>query len=69
MLSWFYKGLAYNPYAITHADIDEFVRKYSAPGGMRAEFEYYIDFPIDAEQNKELSETKLQILTSFHLKH
>lgn len=42
---------------------------HHAPGGMRAGFEYYRDFPIDAEQNKELSETKLQILTSFHLKH
>jgi pimeloyl-ACP methyl ester carboxylesterase len=60
-LSWFYRGLAYNPKAITEADIDEFVRKYSAPGGMRAGFEYYRAFPIDAEQNKELSETKLQM--------
>ena len=60
-LSWFYRGLAYNPEAITEADIDEFVRKYSAPGGMRAGFEYYRAFPIDAEQNKELSETKLQM--------
>src|SRR5215212_7236327 len=60
-LSWFYRGLAYNPEAITEADIDEFVRKYSAPGGMRAGFEYYRAFPLDAEQNKELSETKLQI--------
>jgi pimeloyl-ACP methyl ester carboxylesterase len=60
-LSWFYRGLAYNPEAITEADIDEFVRKYSAPGGMRAGFEYYRAFPIDAEQNKELSGNKLQI--------
>jgi pimeloyl-ACP methyl ester carboxylesterase len=28
---------------------------------MRAGFEYYRAFPIDAEQNKELSETKLQM--------
>jgi pimeloyl-ACP methyl ester carboxylesterase len=60
-LSWFYRGLAYNPEAITEADIDEFVSHYSAPGGMRAGFEYYRAFPIDAEQNKVLSETKLQI--------
>jgi pimeloyl-ACP methyl ester carboxylesterase len=52
-LSWFYKGLAYNPYAITQADIDEFVSHYSAPGGMRAGFEYYRAFPIDANENKE----------------
>jgi pimeloyl-ACP methyl ester carboxylesterase len=60
-LSWFYRGLAYNPEAITEADIDEYVRHYSAPGGMRAGFEYYRAFPIDAEQNKELSKTKLEM--------
>ena len=52
-LSSFYKGLAYNPYAITQADIDEFVSHYSAPGGMRAGFEYYRAFSQDAEDNKE----------------
>jgi pimeloyl-ACP methyl ester carboxylesterase len=60
-LSWFYKGLAYNPEAITEADIDEFVSHYSAPDGMRAGFEYYRAFPINAEQNKELSKTKLEM--------
>jgi hypothetical protein len=33
-LSWFYRGLAYNPSAITQADINEFVSHYSAPGGI-----------------------------------
>lgn len=42
-------GLAYNPEAIAEADIDEFVVHYSAPGGMRAGFEYYRAFPIDPE--------------------
>ena len=56
-LSWFYRGLAYNPSAITQADIDEFVSHYSAPGGMRAGFEYYRSFPQDAKDNKELSAT------------
>jgi pimeloyl-ACP methyl ester carboxylesterase len=60
-LSWHYRGLAYNREAITEADIDTYVRSYSAPGGMRAGFEYYRAFPMDAEQNKALSETKLQI--------
>jgi pimeloyl-ACP methyl ester carboxylesterase len=53
-LSWFYRGLAYNPQAITEEDVEEFVSHYSAPGGMRAGFEYYRAFPIDAEQNREL---------------
>jgi pimeloyl-ACP methyl ester carboxylesterase len=60
-LSWHYRGLAYNAEAITEADIDKYVSSYSAPGGMRAGFEYYRAFPINAEQNKMLSETKLQI--------
>jgi pimeloyl-ACP methyl ester carboxylesterase len=60
-LSWFYRGLAYNPEAITEADIDKYVSSYSASGGMRAGFEYYRAFPVNAEQNKVLSETKLQI--------
>ena len=60
-LSWHYRGLAYNREAITEADIDTYVKSYSAPGGMRAGFEYYRAFPMNAEQNKALSETKLQI--------
>jgi pimeloyl-ACP methyl ester carboxylesterase len=56
-LTWFYKGLAYNPSAITQTDIDEFVSHYSAPGGMRAGFEYYRSFPQDAKDNKELAAT------------
>jgi pimeloyl-ACP methyl ester carboxylesterase len=61
-LSWFYKSLAYNPEAVTEADIDEFVRKYSAPGAMRAGFEYYRAFDEDAQQNKALvNQSKLQI--------
>jgi pimeloyl-ACP methyl ester carboxylesterase len=44
-LSWFYRGLTYNPAAITQADINEYVSHYSAPGGLRAGFEYYRAFP------------------------
>jgi pimeloyl-ACP methyl ester carboxylesterase len=57
-LSWFYR-LAYNPSAITQEDINEYVSHYSAPGGMRAGFEYYRAFPISEEQNKELAKVKL----------
>jgi pimeloyl-ACP methyl ester carboxylesterase len=56
-LTWFYRGLAYNPSAITQADIDEFVSHYSAPGGMRAGFEYYKAFPQNAKDNIELAAT------------
>ena len=57
-LSWFYR-LAYNPEAITEADIDKYVSSYSAPGGMRAGFEYYRAFPINEEQNKVHANVKL----------
>jgi pimeloyl-ACP methyl ester carboxylesterase len=52
-ISWFLKGFAYNPSAITEEDIDVFAGHASAPGAMRAGFEYFRAFPIDAEQNKE----------------
>jgi pimeloyl-ACP methyl ester carboxylesterase len=58
-LSWFYTTFAYNREAITEADIDEYVSHYSAPGRMRAGFEYYRAFPINVEQNKEHANVKL----------
>jgi pimeloyl-ACP methyl ester carboxylesterase len=58
-LSWFYHNLAYNPAAITQAAINEYVSHYSAPGGMRAGFEYYRALPQDAVQNMNYSKTKL----------
>ena len=58
-LSWFFHNLAYNPSAITQADINEYVSHYSAPGGMRAGFDYYRAFPQDAIQNQNYSKTKL----------
>lgn len=58
-LSWFYHNLAYNPAAITQADINEYVSHYSAPGGMHAGFEYYRAFTQDTIQNQNYSKTKL----------
>jgi pimeloyl-ACP methyl ester carboxylesterase len=58
-ISWFFKGLAYNPSAITEEDIDVFAKHMAAPGAMRAGFEYYRAFPIDEVQNKESAKTKI----------
>jgi pimeloyl-ACP methyl ester carboxylesterase len=58
-LSWFLHNLAFNPAAITQADINEYVSHYAAPGGMRAGFEYYRAAPQDANQNMNYSKTKL----------
>jgi pimeloyl-ACP methyl ester carboxylesterase len=49
----------YCPAAIKQAGINEYVSHYSAPGGMRAGFEYYRAFPQDAIQNQNYSKTKL----------
>jgi pimeloyl-ACP methyl ester carboxylesterase len=58
-LTWFYRYFACNPTAITKEDIDEYVSHYSAPGGMRAGFEYYRALFDDIKQNKEYSKVKL----------
>lgn len=55
----FYRALSYNPAAFTEADVDEYVRCYSAPGRMRGGFEYFRAFAEDARQNKEYFKTKL----------
>lgn len=60
-LSWFYRTAAYNPAAISEADIDEYVRCYSAPGALRAGFEYYRSIFTDIDHNKANAETKLKM--------
>src|ERR671916_2228257 len=56
-LLWHLRGLALNPTAITQEAINEYVSHYSAPGGMRAGFEYYRAFPENAIQNQNYSQT------------
>ena len=57
-LSWFYDH-AYNKTAINGADVTEYVKHYSAPGGMHAGFEYYRAIFDDISQNKQYAKTKL----------
>ena len=42
--------LAYDPGAITSADIDEYLRAYVSPGGLRAYFAYYRALPQDNDR-------------------
>lgn len=58
-LSWFYNDKSYNRAAITEDDINEYVRCYSAPGALRAGFEYYRAFLKDAKHNREYAFQKL----------
>jgi pimeloyl-ACP methyl ester carboxylesterase len=57
-LSWFYDH-AYNKSAINGADVSEYVRHYSTPGGMHAGFGYYRAYFDDVSQNKGYAKTKL----------
>jgi len=59
-LTWFYRT-AYVPTTINEQDIDEYVRCYSAPGALRAGFEYYRAIFTDAEHNTENAKTKLKM--------
>ncbi len=58
-LTWFYWNFAYDRAAIDDEAIDEYVRCYSAPGGLR--LEYYRTFFEDAEQTRETMKEKLTI--------
>ncbi len=60
-LSWFYGYGSYNPAAIDEAAIDEYVRCYAAPGGLRAGFEYYRALFTNIEQTKEDAQTPLDM--------
>jgi pimeloyl-ACP methyl ester carboxylesterase len=61
-IEWFFKNGTYNPAAISPADVDEYVRCYSAPGGLRAGFAYSRTRPEAAERLKELTgDAKLEM--------
>ena len=59
-LQWFHNNFGYVPNAIPEEDLDEYVRNYAAPGGMRA-LDYYRTHFIDAEHNRESSKTLLKM--------
>ena len=54
-ISYFYSD------SFTATEIDEYVRTYSAPGAMKAGFEYYRAFDRDARQNQEYAQNKLKM--------
>ncbi len=60
-LTWFYKTFAYDKGAVGEEEIGEYVRCYSAPGGLRAGFAHYRAFPEDARQVEEWAKTKLKM--------
>ncbi|WP_207956245.1 alpha/beta fold hydrolase [Rubrobacter marinus] len=57
--SYFIKHETKDPSAITPDALDEYIRCYSSPGGLRCMFEIYRATLEDAEQNREAAKTKL----------
>ena len=61
-LGWFYRTFAYRPNAIGESDLQEYLRTYGQPGGMRAGFAYYRALPQDIADNREtIGRGKLQM--------
>jgi pimeloyl-ACP methyl ester carboxylesterase len=57
--TYFIKHETHNPAAVTDDAIEEYVRCYSSPGGLRCMFEIYRATLQDAEQNREAAKTRL----------
>ncbi|CAI0942126.1 alpha/beta fold hydrolase [Serratia ficaria] len=55
----FIRHLAYDTYAVTDEDLNEYAERLSAPGALRASFEHYRAFDIDAINNQQNAQTKL----------
>jgi pimeloyl-ACP methyl ester carboxylesterase len=60
-LRWFFEHFAYNPAAISAADLDEYVNAITAVGALRAGLAVYQDFFTTAGQVAELAKTPLEI--------
>jgi pimeloyl-ACP methyl ester carboxylesterase len=59
-LTHFYRN-CYNPGAFSHADIDEYVAAFSAPGALRASMAHYGALWTDLEHNRENAKTLLEM--------
>jgi pimeloyl-ACP methyl ester carboxylesterase len=59
--NYFIKHETHNPQAITPDALDEYVRCYSSPGGLRSMFNIYRATLDDADQNHESAKTKLKM--------
>ena len=59
-LTHFYRD-CYNPGAFTHADIDEYVASFSAPGAMRASMAHYGALFTDLKHNQENAKKPLEM--------
>jgi len=60
-ITHFIRHLAYDTYALSDADLNEYAERLSAPGALRASFEHYRAFDIDAVNNRQNALTKLSM--------
>jgi len=60
-LRWFFEHFAYNPAAITPADLDHYVEAITAVGALRAGLAVYQQFFATADQVAALAKTPLEI--------
>jgi pimeloyl-ACP methyl ester carboxylesterase len=60
-LRWFFEHFAYDPSAITAADLDEYVSAITQVGALRAGLAVYQDFFASADQVSALAKTPLEI--------
>jgi pimeloyl-ACP methyl ester carboxylesterase len=60
-ISYFFEHYSYNIAGITEAEIDEYVRCYSAPGGIRGSVGLYREVFESSDQNREYAKTKLKM--------
>jgi pimeloyl-ACP methyl ester carboxylesterase len=59
--SYFIKHECHDPTAISDDNLNEYIRCYSSPGGLRCTFEIYRATLEDAVQNREAAKTKLKM--------
>ena len=62
-LRWFFEHFAYNPQAITHADLDEYVAAITQAGALRAGLAVYQEFFTTGAQVAAAAKTPLTIPT------
>ncbi len=60
-LSYYFSGFSHVKTGITEADIDEYLRTYTAPDAMRSSLAYYRSIPQDRKDNQEAAKTKLKM--------
>lgn len=60
-ISRFFRDRAFNPAAVTHAEVEEYARSLALPGSLRASLEYCRTFKADAAANRGFAAEKLRI--------